>query len=71
MRVGNSRDENNFGISSTARDGNPKIVFLKASLRLAFKKTIFKMRISGFDENCCLANDIYVILKKLPLLIML
>jgi hypothetical protein len=44
--VSNSLDENNFGVSSTFGAGNTKIVFLKASLWLAFKKTIFIMRIA-------------------------
>jgi hypothetical protein len=48
----------------------PKL-FFESLPETSFQKTIFKMRIFGFDENCCLANDIYVILKKLSLLIML
>jgi len=37
-RVSNSQYENDFGVSHSFGARNTKIVFLKASLRLAFKK---------------------------------
>jgi hypothetical protein len=42
----NSHYETDFGVSSAVGAGNTKIGFLKASLRLAFKKPIFIMRIA-------------------------
>jgi hypothetical protein len=42
----NSHYETNFGFSSTAGAGKSKIGFLKASLRLAFKKPILIMGIA-------------------------
>jgi hypothetical protein len=44
----NSHYETDFGVSSAYGAGNTKIGFLKASLRLAFKKPIFIMRIAGY-----------------------
>jgi hypothetical protein len=47
MWFSNSHYETNFVFSSAYSAGKHKIGFLKASLRLAFKKPIFKMRIAG------------------------
>jgi hypothetical protein len=47
LKISNSHYETNFGFSSAAGAGKPKIGFLKASLWLAFKKPIFKMRIAA------------------------
>jgi hypothetical protein len=43
--------ETNFGLSSACGARKPKIGFLKASRRLAFKKPIFKMRTAVFSET--------------------
>jgi hypothetical protein len=46
-QISNSHYETDFVVSSAKGDGNNKISFLKARLRLAFKKLIFIMRIAA------------------------
>ena len=51
LRNSNAHYENNFGVSSAKGAGNTKIVFLKAHLTWAFKKTIFIMSIAAYAKN--------------------
>jgi hypothetical protein len=48
-KLSNSHYETNFGVSSACGAGNPKIGFLKASHRMAFKKPILIMRIAEIN----------------------
>jgi hypothetical protein len=68
MRVyySDSHYETDFGVSSAVGAGNTKIGFLKASLRLAFKKLIFIMRIAGSitKQRDCDRNKILALLVR-------